>query len=75
MGLKVANRFWTFLKMSILAKGRFSEPKNVEKKAGQTIMLSFPFFSEKCCDANFFKNILKNDLSVFLSVKYIEKWK
>jgi hypothetical protein len=31
LGLKVANRFWTFLKMSILAEGRFSNEKNMEK--------------------------------------------
>jgi hypothetical protein len=30
------------------------------KKVVVTIMLSFPFFDEKCCDANFFqKNIFK----------------
>ena len=28
------------------------------KKVIVTIMLSFPFFLEKCCDANFFRKIL-----------------
>jgi hypothetical protein len=42
------------------------------KKVVVTIMLSFPFFDEKCCDANFFfeKYIFKKkDLATFFVLK------
>jgi cystathionine beta-lyase/cystathionine gamma-synthase len=40
--------------------------KNLAKKRVVTIMLSFSFFREKCCDANFFYISFGNHLGTFL---------
>jgi hypothetical protein len=47
--------------------------KNLAKNAFVTIMLSFPFFCEKCCDANFLNIFAKKDLGSFLCCKYTTK--
>jgi hypothetical protein len=39
--------------------------KNLAKKRVVTIMLSFSFFLEKCCYANFFKSFSKKYLGTF----------
>ncbi len=55
------------LKMSKIDFSRGGLAKKV-KKVIVTIMLSFPFLDQKCCDANFFPflfYIFKNDLGIF----------
>jgi len=47
------NAFWTFLKCPFSEKAD-SPLQKPGKKAVVIEMLSFSFFCEKCCDANFF---------------------
>ena len=46
------NRFWTFINVHF-SKRPYRLKKRTYEKHVVTIMLLFPFFLEKCCDANF----------------------
>ena len=57
-GFDVQNSILDIFEMSILPKSQSGLGKRTKKRL-VTIMLSFSFFVEKCCDANFYLFFIK----------------
>ena len=69
-GLVGVNGFWTFIECPFSKTSDLPEKKGPEKRV-VTIMLSFPFFYEKMCDANFYTFFSVLFRNFFLLTKYI----
>jgi hypothetical protein len=58
LGLVGVNGFWTFIECPFSKTSDLPEKRRPEKRV-VTIMLSFPFFLGKYCDANFFRHFYR----------------
>jgi hypothetical protein len=67
LGLVGVNGFWTFIECPFSKTSDLPEKRRPEKRV-VTIMLSFPFFLGKYCDANFFRHFYRK---VFRGKYYI----